>query len=281
MHNGMEGLLELYRSAFGGSAMTAMAVSAGGVLLAAAMRRPGALGPLAAANSAVSIGFWLSNLLFVPATALLLLSVASLLQVAAWPHLAAEQLAALPFLAQLLLFLALDDLSEYWVHRWLHTPVGWPIHAIHHSDSSVNGFTTFRVHLFEPLSVKLVSILTMGWVGFGSEVMAAGVLIGLIHNCYVHFDLDWDHGPLNWLIASPRFHRLHHLDVPAVHNRNLANKFPVWDLLFGTWAGTGRVEGRFGAAMAGVPDTDFVRLWLWPFREWTRMLLRRARMRQA
>jgi sterol desaturase/sphingolipid hydroxylase (fatty acid hydroxylase superfamily) len=113
-------------------------------------------------------------------------------------------------------------------------------------------------------------------VGFSAEVIGAGIAINLLHNAYVHFDVDWDHGLLRWLIASPRFHRLHHLDVPEVHHRNLANIYPIWDIMFGTWHGTGHLEGQFGASMAGVPDTDFVRLWLWPFRAWAGMVGRQV-----
>jgi sterol desaturase/sphingolipid hydroxylase (fatty acid hydroxylase superfamily) len=275
----MQSLIDFYSASMSATTMLGMAVSAAGLLLAAAMRRPGALGRLSLANSAVSIGFWAVHVLLVPATALLLLGITTLFNVDAWPRLAPGQIAVLPFWAQLILLLLIDDFTEYWAHRGLHSPWAWPLHAIHHSDTSVNGFTTFRVHSLEPLVIRLCSLVTLGWIGFSPELIAVAVAINLIHNCYVHFDLDWDHGPLRWLIASPRFHRLHHLDVPAVHKRNLANKFPFWDIMFGTYAGTGRMAGSFGATMSGVPDTDLVRLWLWPFVQWAGMLKQRLRLR--
>ncbi|OSZ67043.1 hypothetical protein CAP39_11365 [Sphingomonas sp. IBVSS1] len=266
----MEPVLTFYRNALTGWIIGAVAFSAFGMLLAAAMGRAGALSRHAIANAGVSIGFWLGNTALAPAALFVALVLGNLLFAAGWPQLPAGAITALPFWGQLLLFSILYDFTEYWVHRALHTGPLWPIHAIHHSDTAVNGFTTLRVHLFEPFLVRLAVIFTMGWAGIPAEVKGAGLAISLMHNCYVHFDLDWDHGPLRWLIASPRFHRLHHVDHPSVHHRNLANIFPVWDIMFGTWAGTGRVQGDFGAAKSGVPDRDFLALWLWPFTQWAK-----------
>lgn len=266
----MESVLIFYRNAFTGWIWAAVAFSAAGMLLAAAMGRPGALSRGALANAGISISFWVANTALAPVTILFALLIGKAVRAAGWPHLPDGAITALPFWGQLLLFSILYDFTEYWVHRALHIGPLWPIHAIHHSDTAVNGFTTLRVHLLEPLLVRLLKLFTLGWAGLPPEVMATGLAISLMHNCYVHFDLDWDHGPLRWLIASPRFHRLHHIDHPTVHHRNLANIFPVWDIMFGTWAGTGRVQGRFGASMAGVPNRDFVALWLWPFRQWLR-----------
>ncbi len=71
-------------------------------------------------------------------------------------------------------------------------------------------------------------------------------VVASLHNAYVHFEVDIDHGPMNWLIASPRFHRWHHADFPPAYGKNLANAIPAWDMLFGTYfkAGPAPKNGR-------------------------------------
>lgn len=273
----MEQLLAFYSRGLSGKILAVIAISLAGMALARALGNRTALGSNAFANAGVSLGMWLINLLVAPIFALLTAGISQWVAAIGWPHLPPGVLDRLPFWAQVALFMILYDLTDYWVHRLLHTGPGWPVHAIHHSDTDVNGFTTARVHALEPWFARILMLFTLGWAGFPADVVATGLMIGVLHNCYVHMDLDWDHGPFNWLIASPRFHRLHHLDVEAVHHRNLANILPIWDIMFGTWAGTARMRGAYGAAMAGVPATDLVQLWLWPFREWAKALASRAR----
>jgi sterol desaturase/sphingolipid hydroxylase (fatty acid hydroxylase superfamily) len=77
------------------------------------------------------------------------------------------------------------------------------------------------------------------------------------------------HGPLRLLIASPRFHRWHHADVPEAHGKNLANIFPLFDWMFGTYRVPGPCNAPVGAA--GIPRNDVVKLTLWPLLEWARL----------
>jgi sterol desaturase/sphingolipid hydroxylase (fatty acid hydroxylase superfamily) len=170
------------------------------------------------------------------------------------------------------------DLANYWNHRLMHMSWLWPVHAIHHSDPEVNGLTGYRIHFLEALIMALSYVVLLSWLGFPSGVIGAGgVLIGL-HNAYVHLNLDWGHGPFRLLIASPRFHRWHHADVPQAYGKNLANIFPFLDVLFGTYRVPGPCDVPLGAQ--GVPENDIAKLHLFPFAEWARMAiapLRRVR----
>jgi sterol desaturase/sphingolipid hydroxylase (fatty acid hydroxylase superfamily) len=168
-----------------------------------------------------------------------------------------------------------DGFWLYWVHRWLHGRWGWPIHAIHHSDSHVNGLTLWRIHMLEAVVMRIFAIVMISWMGLPPEAAGASMLFAMLHAIYIHSDLDWDHGPLRMILASPRFHRWHHYDAPAAYTTNLANALPVFDWLFGTYRAPHRLDAPLGAQTANVPDTAFIALWLWPFREWARMLARR------
>lgn len=170
------------------------------------------------------------------------------------------------------------DFAGYWAHRFLHLPLFWPIHAIHHSDPDVNGFTTYRVHIFEPVFVMLLYTALLSWLGLPKEAMGLGAILIQLHNAYVHFNVDWGHGPLRKVIASPRFHRWHHADTPEFYGKNIANIFPVWDVLFGTYIDPGKCREPMGAR--GVPENDFVALLAYPLTEW-RAMMKRAQAKRA
>ena len=38
------------------------------------------------------------------------------------------------------------DFMSYWAHRWLHTPMLWDYHAIHHSSETMDWLSSLRHH---------------------------------------------------------------------------------------------------------------------------------------
>lgn len=164
----------------------------------------------------------------------------------------------------------LHDFCDYWSHRALHLKWLWPIHAIHHSDTHVSGLTSYRIHALESLVMLTTYTVLLTWLGMPAEAMAAGAILMQLHNVYVHIGVDWDHGPFKLLIASPRFHRWHHADVPELYDKNLANMVPFFDWIFGTYKIPGPCVGPYGAA--GVPADDAIKLIAFPFTQWARMI---------
>lgn len=250
-------------------------IAAGAMLaLALVVPRLGSLSGRAIGNTRV-------NLLFVATGLLLAGGLAGIGRqvLALWPGLGLPVLGpavwlALPTWVGVLVGLLTADAVLYAVHRWLHTPLGWPIHAIHHSDSQVNGFTPWRVHPLEPLATLPFTLVIKGWLALpAGHAMIVGFIL-VMHSVYVHLEIDLDHGPFRHVIASPRYHRWHHRDDPAAYITNLANMFPLFDHLFGTWREPRRLAAPVGAAGDGVPDRDFVRLWLFPFQRYAAMLNR-------
>ena len=51
----------------------------------------------------------------------------------------------------------------------------------------------------------------------------------------LHANLNWTFGPFRYVLASPVFHRWHHVREPAIHDKNFAPTFPIFDLMFGTF----------------------------------------------
>lgn len=195
------------------------------------------------------------------------------------PTLAPEFWDGVPLAAVALVGIIAKDFADYWNHRLMHTKWGWPTHAAHHSDTHVNAFTVYRVHILESVVMTASYIVLLTWLQMPQAIPVA-VLFSYIHNMYVHMDLDIGHGPFTLLVASPRFHRWHHADEPEAYGKNLANLIPLWDRLFGTYYYPGACTARMGALSTGVEDKNPIAIYTYPFREWTR-LIGEARRRQA
>ncbi len=173
-----------------------------------------------------------------------------------------------PIVLVLFIGFVAKDFVDYWTHRLMHTKWFWPVHAAHHSDTHVNGFTVFRVHFFEGILMRASYIFLLTWAGFSNEHVAIIALLEVLHGAYVHLESDFDHGPFNWLLASPRFHRWHHADNPEVFGKNLANHMPLYDIIFGTYHNPAPCRHAMGALSDGIPDRNFVKLAILPFTLW-------------
>lgn len=167
------------------------------------------------------------------------------------------------------------DFADYWSHRVMHQSWLWPVHAIHHSETEMTGLTTYRVHFLEPIIMGTAYILLLTWLGLSENILGYGAILVSLHNVYVHMDLDWGHGPFRLFLASPRYHRWHHANVPEAYGKNLANIFPFWDVLFGTYYMPGTCKKPLG--VDGMAEYDVVKLVLYPFRQWGGGLRRRFR----
>jgi len=169
----------------------------------------------------------------------------------------------LPLVAQALAVLVAMDFVQYWLHRGFHGRWLWPFHAVHHSAEELDWSATFRVH---PVNLAIYSggaLAIMHLLGFSP---AAFVIIGpfnLVYGALVHANLNWTFGPFRYVIASPVYHRWHHVKDPKVHNLNFAPTFPVLDLMFGTFhMPKGELPSDFG--VVGAPR-HFAKELVYPF----------------
>jgi sterol desaturase/sphingolipid hydroxylase (fatty acid hydroxylase superfamily) len=186
------------------------------------------------------------------------------------PAIPTEMWSAFPTWSLVLISVLVHDFANYWNHRLMHLRWLWPIHAIHHSDPDVNGLTAYRIHALEALFMWISYVLLLSWLGMPPEAMGIGAVLVMLHGVYVHIDVDWGHGPFALWLASPRFHRWHHADVEEAYGKNLANIFPFFDWLFGTYRVPGACKAPLGAR--GIPQNDVPLLMLWPLLEWARLV---------
>jgi sterol desaturase/sphingolipid hydroxylase (fatty acid hydroxylase superfamily) len=151
------------------------------------------------------------------------------------PFLRLHLLPAEPVWFNILVWLVLSDLSQYWLHRSLHRWRWlWTLHKVHHSQTELNPLTSWRVHWLEFVYLSLgafgISLLLGDFTGYHS------IIIGILAASQMaqHSDLDWTYGPFGKIFVSPHFHNRHHSTADADRDVNFGTLFVVWDNLFGT-----------------------------------------------
>ncbi len=173
--------------------------------------------------------------------------------------------ARLPLPVQAILILLLSDFIGYWGHRLFHGRRLWRFHAVHHSSVALDWLAAVRVHPINDAVMRVASTLPVIALGFAPKAVAAILPLITLMAIALHANIDWDWGPLRFLIASPRFHRWHHTSEEEGRDKNFAGIFPLWDLVFGTYyMPRDRVPTQFGTDTP-VPAGLFGQL-MFPFR---------------
>lgn len=144
---------------------------------------------------------------------------------------------------KIFLGVVLSDFCLYWVHRAMHRPALWPTHIFHHSIEQLwwlSGSRTSATHLllFAVPQIFIVNYL----LAFTPEEAGVGFSIGVVVNIWIHANLWVNLGPLEWLIITPNFHRIHH-GSRGLSNTNLGFIFTLWDRIFGTYVDP-RLQGK-------------------------------------
>ncbi len=120
--------------------------------------------------------------------------------------------AALPLWARLLAGLVVGEIGYYWGHRWSHEiPFLWRFHSIHHSAEHVDFLVNTRAHPLDMVFGRFCVLVPIYVLGLGSPVGPAGsvvpvltTLIGTVWGFFIHANLRWRFGPLEWLDLHPR-----------------------------------------------------------------------------
>jgi sterol desaturase/sphingolipid hydroxylase (fatty acid hydroxylase superfamily) len=64
-------------------------------------------------------------------------------------------------------------------------------------------------------------------------LLFALVVDAMVQNDFMHLNVTWPSRRLEWILVTPRFHRVHH-DVGMRHG-NYGIRFTFWDRMFGTY----------------------------------------------
>jgi sterol desaturase/sphingolipid hydroxylase (fatty acid hydroxylase superfamily) len=171
------------------------------------------------------------------------------------PGLQIGWLPGLPKWQQFLVYVVAMDALAYAIHRAFHAvPWLWHFHAIHHSQQELNAFTTTRIHVVELLIKRVLMWAPLAVLGEPTETLAWFVALDGFWGFLVHSRLRVPLGPLRYALVEPGYHLAHHSRQPEHHHANFAERFVVWDLLFGS--------ARFDAPAdlpTGIDDASFPR----------------------
>lgn len=146
---------------------------------------------------------------------------------------------SLPMWITLPAALIIGDVGSYWGHRLTHEiPLLWRFHAVHHSPEQMDFLVNGRAHPVDIVWVRLwalgpVYLLGLEMGQHGGIVPMVVVLFGTLTSFFVHANLRWRLGPLEWLIATPAFHHWHHTRRKHI-NKNYSATFPWVDRIFRT-----------------------------------------------
>lgn len=144
-------------------------------------------------------------------------------------------LRALPAPGRILAGFVITDFLLYGIHRAMHGPL-WRTHRWHHSIEELYWFSGFRTSVAHAFLFAIPQVAVAFFL-FDMSQLEAGVAFGL--GAFFQF---WDHtssrlslGPLDAVVISPRYHRVHHTCTLEHQRSNYGIFLTVWDRLFGTY----------------------------------------------
>ncbi|PSR14039.1 MAG: fatty acid hydroxylase [Bacteroidetes bacterium] len=165
---------------------------------------------------------------------------------------------------QLLAFLVLDDMTQYWWHRLSHVNRKmWKLHRPHHVVEEMGVLVTYRnATLYYALMPGIWFSALLVYLGMG-YVYLFYLPVKLVVILLAHSETKWDRflyrykilSPLAWIvertISTPSTHFAHHgltaEDGISHPNGNYGNLLFIWDMIFGTAKITRKYPSRFGA----------------------------------
>jgi sterol desaturase/sphingolipid hydroxylase (fatty acid hydroxylase superfamily) len=153
-----------------------------------------------------------------------------------------ELASGLPYGERLALALVVGELGYYWAHRAMHeVPFLWRFHAVHHSAEQIDWLVNTRAHPLDLVFSRLAAFIPMYVVGLAQPLRTVAdpvslgvVLVGTMWGFFIHANLRWRFGPLEWLVSTPAFHHWHHTHDEHF-NHNYSTMLPWMDMIFGTY----------------------------------------------
>lgn len=162
----------------------------------------------------------------------------------------------LPSAVRIALAVVVVDFTVYWIHRSQHTfETMWRTHAWHHSIQEMYWFAGFRTSFLHSLLNNIPQVIIPVTVLKLSPAEAGiGYSIGVLIQFVEHTNWNLSFGPLNWLLVTPDYHRIHH--AAKLHRgKNLAGALRIWDVLFGTYVNPATVREAYALGLGEEIDS--------------------------
>lgn len=154
-------------------------------------------------------------------------------------------LSRIDFMVATMIAFLVNSLILFGWHRACHaSPLMWRIlHQLHHSPQRVDLAGASLAHPLDSFARTVIGIVvTIGVLGATPEVAAASGLLLTLAAMVPHWNVrtpPW----LGYLVQRPEAHCLHH--ERHVHASNYSD-FPLWDMIFGSFANPAVFAGEVG-----------------------------------
>ena len=175
-----------------------------------------------------------------------------------------------------------NDFLSYLLHLALHKiPILWEFHKVHHSATTMNPMTQYRIHPVELILNNARGIMGFGLVTgvfdyYSNHELDTIVFIGanIFTFLFMFFGANLRHSHvklkypnfLEYIFISPYQHQIHHSINKDHFDKNMGSKLAIWDFIFGTLIlskETSRI--RFGVAGNQRDYSSFTNLIWLPF----------------
>ncbi|KAK4848850.1 hypothetical protein QYF36_018055 [Acer negundo] len=137
---------------------------------------------------------------------------------------------------QILVYFIVEDYSNYWIHRWLHTKWGYEkIHHVHHEYTAPFGFAAPYAHWAEILILGLPSFLGPAFVPGHIITYWLWFILRQIESIETHSGYEFPWSPSRYIpfYGGSEFHDYHHY-VGGCSQSNFASVFTYCDYIYGT-----------------------------------------------
>ena len=127
----------------------------------------------------------------------------------------------------------------YWLQHWLAHKVRllWCIHAPHHAHDTLTSLIGLGRSIFEmPYLTFFLGFMT-ALCGVPVEMVLVISIIDGIWGKFLHISpkmVPWRYGPLEYLLQTPQWHRVHHAKNVLYMDTNYTSITLFWDWLLGT-----------------------------------------------
>lgn len=134
----------------------------------------------------------------------------------------------------IVLFL-LQDLAFYTMHFLDHRiRLFWAVHVTHHSSTEFNLTVGLRSSVFEPV-YRFAYFIPLAFMGLKPVDIFFVFSLTQLYGIFIHTQYVRSLGFLEWFMATPSHHRVHHGQNPEYIDRNMGMFLIIWDRLFGTF----------------------------------------------
>ncbi|KAH9410396.1 hypothetical protein TYRP_010156 [Tyrophagus putrescentiae] len=129
----------------------------------------------------------------------------------------------------------LVDWGFYWAHRLAHEiNFIWAIHQGHHNGQDFTFIASIRQALLQPFTAW-ISYTPLALIGIPPQVFLTHIQLTEMYMIWIHTETVDSLGPLEYIINTPKHHRVHHGRNRKYIDKNYAGALIIWDKMFGTF----------------------------------------------